>query len=51
MNQHTLIGGICTVLSLGGYLLALEDPYPGQSLTLAGILVGLTLIAIGGGRL
>lgn len=51
MNQYTLLGGLCTVLSLGGYLLALVEPYPGKSLTVAGILVGLTLLAIGGGRL
>lgn len=51
MNQQTLFGSLCTALSLGGYLVALVEPYPGQSLTLSGILVGLTLIAIGGGQL
>jgi hypothetical protein len=50
MNQHTLIGGAGTTLSLAGYVVALVAPYPGQSLTVTGILVGLTLIAIGGWR-
>lgn len=50
MNQHTLFGSLCTALSLGGYFVALVEPYPGRSLSLTGILVGLTLLAIGGGR-
>lgn len=51
MNRPTLLGALCTALSFGGYVLGVLDPYGGRSLTITGMLVGLTLIAIGGARL
>jgi hypothetical protein len=51
MNRPTLLGALCTGFSLVGYLLGVLEPYGGRSLTLSGLLVGLTLIAVGGGRL
>lgn len=51
MNRPTLLGAVCTGLSLVGYVLGVLAPYVGRSLTVTGVLVGLTLIAVGGGRL
>lgn len=51
MNRPTLFGVICTGLSFVGYVLGVIEPYGGRSLTLTGLLVGLTLLAVGGGRL
>jgi hypothetical protein len=55
MNR-TLIGGIgLTALGLAGYLLGvagdagLVDPYPGRAFSVTGVMVGITLLAVGGG--
>jgi hypothetical protein len=43
----TLAGAGLTLLSTVGYAVAMVAPYPGRSLTLPGLMVGLTLLAVG----
>jgi hypothetical protein len=43
----TLTGAGLTTLSAAGYALATVAPYPGRALTLPGLMVGLTLLAVG----
>lgn len=43
----TLAGGELTLLSTVGYAVATVAPYPGRALTLPGMMVGLTLLAVG----
>lgn len=51
MNRPTLLGAVCTGLSFAGYVMGVLEPYGGRSLSITGMLVGLTLLSIGGGRL
>lgn len=48
MDRVTAAGVLCTGLALAGYAAGLATPYPGRGLTLAGVLVGLTLLLVGG---
>lgn len=43
----TLAGAGLLVLSTAGYALATVAPYPGRAVTLPGLMVGLTLLAVG----
>lgn len=43
----TLAGAGLTLLSTVGYAVATVAPYPGRALTLPGMMVGLTLLAVG----
>ncbi|WP_276258824.1 hypothetical protein [Haloglomus litoreum] len=43
----TLAGGGLTLLSTAGYAVATVAPYPGRAITLPGMMVGLTLLAVG----
>jgi len=43
----TLAGAGLTLLSTVGYALATVAPYPGRSATLPGLMIGLTLLAVG----
>ena len=47
----TLAAGLAlTVLSLVGYAAGLVAPYPGRAFSLTGLMVGLALLSVGGGR-
>jgi hypothetical protein len=43
----TLAGAGLTLLSTAGYAVATVAPYPGRAVTLPGVMVGLTLLAVG----
>jgi hypothetical protein len=47
MDSVTLGGAGLTVLATVGYAVATVAPYPGRALTLPGLMVGLTLLAVG----
>ena len=47
MNRLFGIGISLTVVSLAGYLVGVFAPYPGRSVSLVGIMAGITLTAIG----
>lgn len=48
MDRVTAAGAGLTLLAVVGYLVATVVPYPGRSATLPGVMVGLTLLAVGG---
>lgn len=47
MDRTALAGLVITPLALVGYAIGAVTPYPGRSLTLPGIMVGATLLALG----
>lgn len=49
MNRMFGIGIFLTVLSLAGYLVGVFAPYPGRSVSLVGVMAGITMTAIGQG--
>lgn len=48
MQRLRLAGAVVTVAGLGGYVAGTAAAYPGRSLSLTAVMVGLTLVAIGG---
>jgi hypothetical protein len=48
MNRTLVAGAVTVVLSTVGYCVGVVAPYPGRSLSIAGLMVGLTLLAVGG---
>ncbi len=50
MDRALLAGGAATGLGLAGYVIGVAEPYPGRALSIAGVMVGLTLVAVGAGR-
>ncbi|MFB6305359.1 MAG: hypothetical protein ABEH47_09340 [Haloferacaceae archaeon] len=48
MDRTRAIGAVTTALATVGYVLGVLAPYPGRSASLAGVIVGLTLWAVGG---
>ncbi|WP_276301005.1 hypothetical protein [Halorussus lipolyticus] len=49
MNTALVLGGALTLAGLGGYLAGVVAPYPGRAFSVAGVMVGITLLAIGRG--
>lgn len=49
MNRELTAGSVLTGLSLLGYGLGVVAPYPGRSASIVGLMVGVTLVAIGTG--
>ena len=49
MDSTRLAGLVLTALALVGYVVGVVAPYPGRSISLTGVMVGLTLAAVGGG--
>lgn len=47
MNGVLVAGLLVTVISLIGYGLGIVTVYPGRAFTVTGIMLGLTLLAIG----
>lgn len=41
------LGGLLTLLGLGGYVGGVLAAYPGRSFSVTGVMVGVTLLAIG----
>lgn len=56
MNRTLIAGLLLTVASVAGYALGvagdvgLVDPYPGRAFTVTGMMVGITLLAVGLGE-
>ncbi|WP_166035612.1 hypothetical protein [Halorussus pelagicus] len=49
MNTALAAGLALTVAGLGGYLVGIAAPYPGRAFSVTGVMVGVTLLAIGWG--
>lgn len=49
MNGVLLAGLGITVVALVGYVVGVIAPYPGRSFTVAGVMLGVTLLAISRG--
>ena len=47
MRRTRLLGIALTALALVGYAVGVAAPYPGRSVTIVGVMVGVTLYAIG----
>lgn len=47
MNTVLAVGGVLTVAGLAGYLIGLVAAYPGRAFSVTGVMVGVTLVAIG----
>jgi hypothetical protein len=48
MQRLALLGVVCTALAVVGYAVGVTTPYPGRELTLVGVMVGTTLLFLGG---
>jgi hypothetical protein len=49
MPRTRLVGVALTALAVVGYAIGIAAPYPGRSSTIVGVMVGVTLYAIGYG--
>jgi hypothetical protein len=47
MDRVRTVGAATTFLALVGYVVGVYAPYPGRGLTVTGLMVGLTLWAVG----
>lgn len=49
MNVAFAAGSALTVAGLAGYVVGVVAPYPGRAFSVSGVMVGITLLAIGWG--
>lgn len=49
MNAEFAAGAVLTLLGVVGYVVGVVAPYPGRAFSVSGVMVGLTLLAIGSG--
>jgi hypothetical protein len=49
MNRTLLAGIGLTAAGVVGYVVGVAEPYPGRAFSLSGVMVGLTLVAVGSG--
>lgn len=47
MDRVRTVGAATTVAALCGYVIGIYAPYPGRSFAVTGVMVGLTLWAVG----
>ncbi|WP_267639319.1 hypothetical protein [Haloarchaeobius amylolyticus] len=47
MNRTFAAGTALTLLGLMGYGIGLAEPYPGRAFSVTGVMIGLTLAAVG----
>lgn len=47
MNRERTLGIALTVLGVAGYAVGVVAPYPGRAFAVTGVMVGITLAAIG----
>lgn len=47
MDSAFAIGIVVTAVGLIGYAIGTATPYPGRSFSVAAVMVGLTLVAVG----
>ena len=50
MRRTRTFGIGLTALAVLGYAIGVAAPYPGRSSTIVGVMVGVTLLSIGGGE-
>lgn len=50
MERLRALGAGLSVLSVAGYLVGVVAAYPGRAFSITGLMVGLTLYAVGGNR-
>lgn len=50
MNRELVFGAVLTAGGLVGYVLGLFVAYPGRAFAVTAVMVGVTLLAVGGGR-
>lgn len=50
MDRVTGVGGVCTAAGVAGYAVGVLTAYPGRSFSLTALMLGITLLAIGGGE-
>jgi hypothetical protein len=48
MNHVQTVGAALTVAGLVGYAIGVLAPYPGRGFSLTGVMVGITLLSVGG---
>lgn len=48
MDRVRAVGVALTVAAVTGYTVGVVAPYPGRAFSLSGVMVGLTLWAVGG---
>lgn len=49
MNRTFATGVVLMAGGVVGYVAGVVSPYPGRALSITGVMVGLTLVALGGG--
>jgi hypothetical protein len=47
MDRVRTTGAVLTAVAVVGYAVGVASPYPGRAFTLTGVMVGLTLWAVG----
>jgi hypothetical protein len=50
MDRTRQVGTAVAALGTVGYVVGVLAPYPGRSATIVGVMVGVTLAVVGGGR-
>jgi len=50
MDTVLVLGVVTTALGLVGYAVGVAAPYPGRAFSVAGVMVGVTLVAVGAGE-
>lgn len=50
MNRVRVAGSVLTVVAIAGYVVGISVAYPGRALSVALLMAGLTMVAIGGGE-
>ncbi len=48
MNRVRTVGLLLTALSVVGYVIGVEAPYPGRAVSMTGLMVGIALVAMSG---
>lgn len=48
MNGTTAAGILLTLAGVAGYVIGVLAPYPGRGFSVAGVMVGITLLSVGG---
>ena len=50
MNSAMAVGLALTLAGVVGYVVGLAAPYPGRAFSVTGVMVGVTLLAVGADR-
>jgi hypothetical protein len=50
MQGTRLLGGAVAVLGMAGYVAGVAVDYPGRSFAITAVMLGVTLVAVGGER-